>query len=465
MNDRFTFEMTVHGTGGFAKVIRGRDNILERDIAVKVLDSLATKFPESDQERFRREARILAKLSHPNIPSIYDVDFSKGHFLIAFQFIEGKTLREILDLEKQCQLNEVKLWFNQIASALEHAHSLGVVHRDVKPSNIIISPDRATAYLVDFGIALTVEDGKKLTESGYVIGTPAYMSPEQRVGEELDYRLDIFSFAVTLYETLAGKSVPFAQYEAISALNETIPPQMDSLILECLLPKEKRLLTAKLFGQRLVTAMAPAKPLSEVLSHGKLHELQAALDDFSPRDMLNLPAGQRVLILAKVNDVVNSSDIRLIYAGTRFLELMLMKGILLPADDYREIVAPAIEWGFEREIGDRIGSDPIRRSLEQAAQFANGEAHRVMEEEVVKYLVDVDFNNRADWYLHSWRMILQTLLANPQCTSGSTDLVRMLRDLNRIQRTKRVAVQEGSSNILQLLKPESPLVEGEISPN
>ena len=95
MADRFTFAREVHGTGGFAEVLRGRDNILGRDVAVKFLTPLATEFPEIEQERFRREARILASLSHPNIPSIYDVSFSAGEkFLIIFQFIEGSNLRD-----------------------------------------------------------------------------------------------------------------------------------------------------------------------------------------------------------------------------------------------------------------------------------------------------------------------------------------------------------------------------------
>src|SRR5438128_11061833 len=115
---RFQFEARPHGEGGFARVIRGRDNFLERDIAVKILNSLATEFSEPEQERFRREARILARLSHPNIPSIYDVDFGPGRFLIICQFIEGMTLRQLIDAEGVADLNKVQLWFRQIALAL-----------------------------------------------------------------------------------------------------------------------------------------------------------------------------------------------------------------------------------------------------------------------------------------------------------------------------------------------------------
>src|SRR6185436_5746133 len=155
--DRFTYQTQVHAEGGFGKILRGRDNVLERDIAVKVLSPLASAITDNHLERFRREAKILASLSHPNIPSIYDVKFDKSEFLIFFQFIHGKTLRQLLDKEGAAPLTQARLWFTQIASALEHAHANNVIHRDVKPDNIIITENRETAYLVDFGIALTPE--------------------------------------------------------------------------------------------------------------------------------------------------------------------------------------------------------------------------------------------------------------------------------------------------------------------
>jgi serine/threonine protein kinase len=143
--ERYVLESKEHGAGGFGRVIRGRDQMLERDIAVKVMNQLTTEFPPAEQERFRREARILAKLSHPNIPAIYDIQFSSTEFKIIFEFLEGKNLRSILTDEGPCQLTEVRLWFSQIASALEHAHALKIIHRDIKPENIIISPDRQSA--------------------------------------------------------------------------------------------------------------------------------------------------------------------------------------------------------------------------------------------------------------------------------------------------------------------------------
>src|ERR1039457_1226115 len=106
-------------------------------------------------------------MSHPNIPAVYDVDFSTGKFDIYFQFIEGQNLQRIIEKNGPSQLPIVRQWFLQIASALEHAHALQIIHRDVKPENIIVTPDLHTAYLVDFGIALTSEDVKRLTGTGY----------------------------------------------------------------------------------------------------------------------------------------------------------------------------------------------------------------------------------------------------------------------------------------------------------
>jgi len=435
--ERFSFQPSLHGAGGFAKVIKGRDNVLERDIAVKVLDPLLTQFDEVDRERFRREARILARLSHPNIPAIYDVDFSGGHFMIVFQFVDGQTLREVINGSGPVQISTARVWFHQIASALEHAHSLGITHRDIKPENIIITPNRESAYLVDFGIAITVEDGKKLTKSGFVMGTPGYMSPEQQLGERVDGRSDIYSLAVTLYETLAGKALRAGPtYEALSTLNETIPPQIDDMILACLEVKERRLGTAKLFSSQLAGALQlPSKPLSEVLTHGRLHELAISLAALTASDLVRLPVGQRDVLLTKVVDVVASNDPNLEFPAERFLELMVTRGLFLPKEDYQDIVVPAIEWGFERSYGGRLGKQTVREALEEAAFDSRGDAHQVLMEQFTAFLGRVTLEDKPDWYLHGIREIIYALMANPSCTEGSAALKAALREVNRVQRS------------------------------
>lgn len=440
--DRFSFQAFPHGAGGFAKVIKGRDNALERDIAIKVLDPLTTQFSEADQERFRKEARILAKLFHPNIPAIYDVDFSDGHFLIVFQFIEGQNLREMINESGPVQIATARIWFHQIASALDYAHSLGITHRDVKPENIIITPSRESAYLVDFGIAITAEDGKKLTKSGFVMGTAGYMSPEQQAGEKVDGRSDIYSLAVTFYETLAGKPMRTApSYEPLSTVNETIPPQIDDLILACLEERDRRLDSARLFSSQLAGALQlPSKPLSEVLTHGRLHELAISLESLTASDVAHLPVGQRDVLLSRVIDVVASNEPNLQFPSERFLELMLTRGVSMPKDDYRDIVEPAIAWAFEKVFDDRIGKATLRDALEEAAFTSRGKAHQVLMEEFTKYVGTVDFADKKDWYLHAIREVMIALMANPSCSDGSPKLKDALREVNRIQRSHEKVV-------------------------
>jgi len=430
---RFTFEPGVHGAGGFARVIKGRDNVLERDIAVKVLDPIVTAFPE-DQERFRREARILARFSHPHIPVIYDIDFSDGGFLIIFQFIEGITLRKLIDDEGPANIGQVRTWFQQVALALDYAHSMDIVHRDVKPENIIITPSRDTAYLVDFGIALSKEDAERLTGSGYAIGTAGYMSPEQASGDEVDSRSDICSLGITMYEALAAKPIPQGQYEDLSIMNETIPPEIDLLIQDCLVVKERRIASANAFNTRLAGALRTQKPLSEILTTGRLHEIALALESLSPEEFVSLPGGQRSLVLIKLTDIVLSSNPQLQLAAERFLELLLTKGLLLNKDDYKEIIRPAIRWGFEEQYGAFLGSRAVRLAVVNAASQARSDIHETISQEIIAYFREADFESREIWYLNGGRDILQSLLANPNCDGVASDLGQILRAINDVQR-------------------------------
>ncbi len=331
------------------------------------------------------------------------------------------------------------MWFPQIASALEHAHAIGVIHRDIKPENIIITPDRETAYLVDFGIALSGEEAKRLTSSGFVIGTPGYMSPEQSAGEPVDGRSDIYSLAVTLYEALTGKAIPVGHYEPLSLVNEAIPPEIDDLIQDSLLPKKERLDSIRTFAFRLTGALRPAKPLSDILAHGRLHELAASIEILTATDFIKLPEGQRALILAKFTDLVASGDPKLDLACERLLELLVTCGLLLDKEDYREVVSPAIYWGFEKVVNEYLGRPSVRRALEDAVYEARSDSLEVLKEEFAKYLKDVDFMSREEWYLNAVRDLLESVLSNPAFVSGTADLVAALRSVNRAHRAKAEA--------------------------
>lgn len=435
--ERYVFQEVLAGTGGYGKVRVAHDTSLDRDVAVKTLDPLVKSLSSAEQERFRREARTLAKMSHPNIPAVYDVEFTADTLDIYFQYIAGDNLRRIIEKNGPTQIGDARRWFYQIASALEHAHKLNIIHRDIKPENIIITPDMQTAYLVDFGIALSAEEAKRLTGAGYVIGTRAYMSPEQLAGEVLDHRTDLYSLGLTFYEVLAGQRIPAGNYEDLSTKDESIPPAIDYLIQECLEPRDRRLSSARMFETRLTEALAqPPKPLSDILAHGRLQELANALENLSPVAFTDLPLGQRTLILSKVYDVVGSNERALRYAAERFLQLLLVRGVLLPKEDYIEIVHPAIQWAFEMEFDDKVGRESIRKALEKAAFIARDGAYDVLTVEILEYLKDIDVSGKDDWYLHTIREVVEALMANQECSTNAAGLGVIFRKINRVQRGK-----------------------------
>lgn len=197
------------GQGGMAQVYKAYQPDLDRYVAIKILHPHLTG-DEDFEARFRREARAVAALEHPNILRVYDFDTQEGVAFLVMEYLEGTTLKERLrDLVGQggrMDLKEVGRIVCALADALDHAHRQGVVHRDIKPSNVIITAN-ARPVLTDFGIARMV-DSTVITESGGTLGTPAYMSPEQGKGEPGDARSDIYALGVMLYQLCTGQ-LPF----------------------------------------------------------------------------------------------------------------------------------------------------------------------------------------------------------------------------------------------------------------
>src|SRR5262245_22458579 len=197
------------GAGGMGEVYRAHDVRLSRDVALKVLPA---QFSEDAERlrRFEREAKLLASLSHPNIAAIHDVEESDGVRCLILEFVEGHTLADRLK-RGRIPLGEALEISRQIAEALEAAHGQGIVHRDLKPGNVMISPDGRVKVL-DFGIAKMFEPQREDngttdldgTGAGIVLGSPAFMSPEQSQGQVVDKRSDIWAFGCVLYEMLTG---------------------------------------------------------------------------------------------------------------------------------------------------------------------------------------------------------------------------------------------------------------------
>src|SRR3954453_1536163 len=186
------------GRGGMASVLLAEDERLGRQVAIKRLHA---ESPEDTARRFRREARLGASLNHPNIVAVYDIVTDDEGVLIVMEYVEGETLRDAIDrgpLEPKRALDIL----DGLAAALDHAHGEGIVHRDVKPANVLLGADGRTVKLADLGIATAVE-GTRITMSGTVLGTAAYMAPEQLEGHKPGPAADIYSLAV-----LAGERAP-----------------------------------------------------------------------------------------------------------------------------------------------------------------------------------------------------------------------------------------------------------------
>jgi serine/threonine protein kinase len=184
------------GAGAFGEVFRARDALLGRDVAVKRirLDAFAEPAQlEEVKRRFVREAQVAARLRHPNIVTVHDIVATGATSLIVMELVEGETLQSRLRARGRLDLAETIRLLGQVASALDHAHANQVVHRDVKPANIMIEPS-GQVKVMDFGIA-KLESAANLTSTGLIMGTPNYMSPEQARGLKVDGRSDLFSLA------------------------------------------------------------------------------------------------------------------------------------------------------------------------------------------------------------------------------------------------------------------------------
>src|SRR5918996_4648936 len=193
------------GAGGMANVYLAQDQELGRRVAIKILND---RHANDDQfvERFRREAQNAAGLSHPNIVSIYDRGEAEGTYYIAMEHIEGRTLKELLVARGPSPLGIAIDYTRQILSALRFAHRNGIVHRDIKPHNVIVDGE-GRVKVMDFGIA-RAGAASQMTEAGSIIGTAQYLSPEQARGSSVVHRSDLYSVGIVLHEMLTG-SVPF----------------------------------------------------------------------------------------------------------------------------------------------------------------------------------------------------------------------------------------------------------------
>jgi serine/threonine-protein kinase len=240
------------GSGGMGEVYRARDTRLDRTVAVKIIPHALSSDPLRRQ-RFEREARAISALQHPNICTLYDVGFQDGSDYMVMEYLEGETLAARLQ-KGRLSFDLTLRYATEVADALDAAHRRGIVHRDLKPANILIDND-ALLKIVDFGVAAAQTQGDtQLTKTGYVIGSPKYMAPEQILGKKVDERADIYSLGVILYEMFSGVP-PYSRGDHMSVMyqhvqgkakppidiNKDLPLELNNLVMKCMsLDKAKR---------------------------------------------------------------------------------------------------------------------------------------------------------------------------------------------------------------------------------
>jgi serine/threonine protein kinase len=216
------------GKGGMATVYKAFQPKLDRSVAVKVLDPGYISDDSDVLARFRREAKAIALLRHPNILTVYDYGEEEGLAYIVMEYVEGGTLKDQLQGEPFSWERAVSLGIG-VGRALAFAHGQGIVHRDVKPANILL-PTEDWPLLADFGLVKLQQARRALTQAGMILGTPDYTSPEQALGESTDHRADIYALGVVLYEMVAGQ-LPFVAKKAFDVLlmhiNDPVPNLRD----------------------------------------------------------------------------------------------------------------------------------------------------------------------------------------------------------------------------------------------
>ncbi|NYI05312.1 protein kinase domain-containing protein [Allostreptomyces psammosilenae] len=267
------------GQGGMASVHRAHDTVLDRTVAVKTLHTELGR-EQSFRERFRREAQAVARLNHSNIVSVFDsgedvLDGASVPFIV-MEYVEGRSLREVLDeavaTSGALSVERATTITTHVLAALEASHECGLVHRDIKPGNVMVT-GRGEVKVMDFGIARALQSGvTSMTQTGMVVGTPQYLSPEQALGRQVDARSDLYSVGCMLFELLTGRT-PFdgdsplaVAYQHVQAppprpseFNRSVPPGVDALVVRAL---------AKDPAERFPSAETMAQEIRRVMSGG-----------------------------------------------------------------------------------------------------------------------------------------------------------------------------------------------------
>lgn len=286
LNNRYQLEENL-GTGGMAVIYRARDLMLERSVAIKVLREDYSADPVF-QERFRQEAKAAANLAHPNIVTVHDFGLDAGRLFIVMEYVPGTDLKSLLKKRERFSVDETIDLMTQACAGIGYAHRAGLVHCDIKPQNMLITPDHRLK-VVDFGIARALASIRPDEQAEVVWGSPQYFSPEQAGGQPPSPASDVYSLGVIMYEMLTGQ-LPFtadsaaelvrlhreAMPKAPRQLNPTIPVALEQILLKVLSKgPSARYRTADQLGRVLLTFREQAKAVTREIQPAVSSQVQS----------------------------------------------------------------------------------------------------------------------------------------------------------------------------------------------
>jgi eukaryotic-like serine/threonine-protein kinase len=352
------------GTGGMARVYRARDELLGREVALKVLSERLSS-DRSFVERFRREAQNAAGLNHPNIVALYDYGDEDNRYFIVMELIEGRSLSEVLDEDGALMPERAAEIARDTANGLGRAHEAGIVHRDIKPHNIMITNNGQTK-VTDFGIARALGGDAEatMTQTGMVIGTAAYLSPEQAQGNPVDARSDVYSLGCVLHEALTGDA-PFSgdtplsiaykhvreTPERASAVNSDVPEALDAIVMKAM---------SKNPDNRYANANEMAEDLDRFLAGQRVD----ATPFLAATGVMDAPSGTRVISETQAYEDYPEDEDRS-KTGKYVLITLLVLGLLALG---AFLVANLLAGSPEVEVPDVVGlsEDRATQELEDA---------------------------------------------------------------------------------------------------
>jgi len=412
------------GSGGMGVVYWGEDRRLSRPVALKTMSPEVARDPEL-LKRFYREAQAAAQLRHPNIVTIYDIDEAEGLPFIAMEFLEGEDLEKIICARKELPVVRKLDIVIDTCKGLHYAHQHGIVHRDVKPGNVVVLND-GQVKIVDFGIARV--GVSSMTRTGIALGTVKYMSPEQLRGERVDARSDIFSLGIVLYELLTcqypfpGREVPEIVYKLCNAPPEPIgkfltqcPPQLEKIVLQALMKnREERYLTAAdmIFEMQQVADSLRRDMVEVYLQQGQLslQDGNLALAKESLQKVLEIDSSHELAkgLLARVQGSISARE-----RTQRMEQLLSQAREALEAEQYEETITsleellrlePAHEEAQKYKqlaVQQRDRAEKIRRHLERAEKLAGGADYQRAKAELEAVLA-IDSKNSAALKMVDW---------------------------------------------------------------